>query len=94
VRYVGVPRDQQGRSRRLTIAPYFSGIVLSSMAGLLNPLGTHLLWQSALPATAGGQSGLLWLQYYIPRGTEPRRATVTLGRNYVWVVVAAVLALI
>ena len=93
VRYVGVPRDQQGRLRRLTIVPYFSGIVLSSMAGLLNPLGTHLLWQSALPATAGGQSGLLWLQYYILRGTEPRRATVTLGRNYVWVVVAAVLAL-
>jgi hypothetical protein len=94
VRYVGVGREQRRRLRMLTIVPYFSGIVLSSMAGLLNPLGTHLLWQSALPATAGGQSGLLWLQYYIPRGTEPRRATVTLGRNYVSVVVAAVLALI
>ena len=94
VRYVGIPRHQQGRLRKATIVPYLSGMVLSSVAGLLNPLGMQLLWQSALPATAGGQSGLLWLQYYIPRATEPRRATDTLHRNYVWVVAAAVLAII
>ena len=58
VRYVGVPRNQQGRLRRLTIVPYFSAVVLFSVAGLLNPLGMQLLRQSALPATAGGQSGL------------------------------------
>ena len=74
VRYVGVPRDQQKRLRKLTTVPYFSAILLASVAGVLNPLGIQLLWQSALPATAGGQSGLLWLQYYIPRATEPKRA--------------------
>ena len=94
VRYVGVPREQQRRLRKLTIVPYLSAIVLASVAGLLNPLGMQLLWQSALPATAGGQSGLLWLQYYIPRGTEPRREPDQLRRNYVWVGVAAVLALL
>ena len=94
VRYVGVPRNQQGRLRRLTIVPYFSAVVLSSVAGLLNPLGMQLLWQSALPATAGGQSGLLWLQYYIPRGTEPKGTPEQLGRSYVWIGVAAVLAFI
>jgi hypothetical protein len=94
VRHVGVPRDQQGRLRKLTIVPYFSAIVLSSVAGVLNPFGLQLLWQSALPATAGGQSGLLWLQYYIPRGTEPRRTTEQLRRNYAWIVVVAVLALL
>ena len=94
VRYVGVPRNQQGRLRRLTIVPYFSAVVLSSVAGLLNPLGMQLLWQSALPATAGGQSGLLWLQYYIPRGTEPKGTAEQLGRSYVWIGVAAVLAFI
>lgn len=92
VRYVGVPREEQRRLRKLTIAPYFSAILLATIAGLLNPLGIQLLWQSALPATAGGQSGLLWLQYYIPRGTAPNRSTENLGRNYVWVVLAAVLA--
>jgi len=92
VRYVGVPREQHRRLRKVTILPYFSAILLLSIAGLLNPLGIQLLWQSALPATAGGQSGLLWLQYYIPRETEPKRTPEQLGRNYVWIGVAAVLA--
>jgi hypothetical protein len=94
VRHVGVPRDQQRRLRKLTIVPYFSAVVLASVAGLLNPLGMQLLWQSALPATAGGQSGLLWLQYYISRGTEPKQAPDRLARNYVWSVGAVVLAIV
>lgn len=91
VRYVGVPRDQQRRMRKLTILPYFSAIVLLSLAGLLNPFGIQLLWQSALPATAGGQSGLLWLQYYIPRGTVPNRKSENLARSYLWIGIAAIL---
>ena len=91
VRNVGVPRDQQRRMRRLTILPYFSAIVLLSLAGLVNPFGIQLLWQSALPATAGGQSGLLWLQYYIPRGTAPNRKSENLARSYIWIVIAAIL---
>jgi len=91
VRYVGVPRDQPRRMRKLTIQPYFSAIVLLSMAGLLNPFGIQLLWQSALPATAGGQSGLLWLQYYIPPGTVPNRKSENLARSYIWIVIAAIL---
>lgn len=92
VRHVGVPRDQHGRLRNLTIVPYFSGIVLSTTACLLNPLGIQLLWQSALPAAVGGQSGLLWLQYYIPKGTAPKRTPEHLGFNFVWIGFAAVLA--
>ena len=93
VRYVGIPRNQQGRLRKLTMVPYLSAILLASVAGLLNPLGIQLLWQSALPATAGGQSGLLWLQYYIPRGTEPKRSPEQLARSYLWIGVAAVLGI-
>jgi len=94
VRYVGIPRHQRRRLRRLTIVPYLSAILLASVAGLLNPLGIQLLWQSALPATAGGQSGLLWLQYYIPRQTEPKRSPGQLARSYVWIGVAAILAIL
>ena len=94
VRYVGVPREQQRRLRKLTILPYFSAVVLLSVAALLNPLGIQLLWQSALPATAGGQSGLLWLQYYIPKQTEPRRTPEQLVLSYVWIAVASVLGLV
>jgi hypothetical protein len=94
VRYVGIPRNQQGRLRKLTIVPYLTAILLASVAGLLNPLGMQLLWESALPATAGGQSGLLWLQYYIPRHTEPKRSPGQLARSYVWIGVAAVLGIL
>ena len=94
VRYVGIPRHQQGRLRKFTIVPYLSAILLASVAGLLNPLGIQLLWQSALPATAGGQSGLLWLQYYIPRQTEPNRLPGQLARSYVWIGLAAVLGVV
>jgi hypothetical protein len=94
VRYVGVPRDHKRRLRKLTIVPYVSAILLSIVAGLLNPLGIQLLWQSALPATAGGQSGLLWLQYHIPPGTATERTPEHVGRGYVWIVMAAILALV
>ncbi|MGO9085577.1 MAG: hypothetical protein ACLQBK_10150 [Candidatus Sulfotelmatobacter sp.] len=94
VRYVGIPRHQQGRLRKLTMVPYLSAILLASVAGLLNPLGIQLLWHSALPATAGGQSGLLWLQYYIPRQTEPKRSPGQLARSYVWIGVAVVLGVV
>jgi hypothetical protein len=94
VRYVGVARDQQKRLRQLTIMPYFSAVLLACVAGLLNPFGIQLLWQSALPATAGGQSGLLWLQYYIPRGTEPNRTPEHVERNSNLIVAAGLLALV
>ena len=73
VRYVGVPRNESRRLWKLTLLPYFSAVLLVCASGLLNPIGIQLVWQSALPATAGAKSGLLWLRYYIPRGTVPER---------------------
>ena len=92
VRYVGVPRNEPRRLRRLTLLPYVTSVLLASVSGLLNPLGIRLLWQSALPATAGGHSGLLWLMYYIPRGAVPVRGTDGIDRNYRWISVALALA--
>ena len=92
VRYVGVPRNELRRLRRLTLLPYVTSVLLASVSGLLNPLGIRLLWQSALPATAGGHSGLLWLMYYIPRGAVPVRRPDGIDRNYRWISVALVLA--
>ena len=94
VQYVGVPRNDQRRLRKITFIPYFSAIVISSIAALLNPLGIQLLWESALAATAGGQSGLLWLQYYIPRKTAPKTNHDAIPRSYSWIIVAGVLAVI
>src|SRR5215469_13950789 len=50
VRYAGVPRNSAQRLTRLTVIPYFSAVLLSCAAALLNPLGMTLMWVSALPA--------------------------------------------
>jgi hypothetical protein len=94
MRYVGVPRNDLRRLRRLTWIPYFSAVVLLSVAGLLNPIGIQLMWQSALPAAAGAHSGLLWLMYYVPRGTVPERGSDGIGRSYAWIIVAIALSLV
>lgn len=94
VRYVGVPRVESRRLRRLTYIPYFSSALLLCAGGLLNPISIQLIWQSALPGAAGAHSGLLWLQYYIPRTTVPERTKEGIGRNYAWIVTAAILSLV
>lgn len=92
VRYVGVLRSDSARLRKLTLIPYFLSIALSCGAGLLNPSGLQLLWLSALPATAGGHSGLLWLRYYIPERTVPERPSDFVARNYWWIAAAVALS--
>jgi hypothetical protein len=93
VRYVGIPRDSGSRLRKLTLVPYFASVGLSVLAGVLNPIGIGLVFLSALPASAGGHSGLLWLQYQISRSTTPNQPAESLKRNYAWVIAATVLGL-
>jgi hypothetical protein len=94
VQYVGVPRNEHRRLRKLTLLPYLSAILLACAGGLLNPIGIQLVWQSALPGTAGADSALLWLRYYIPKGTVPRRPSDGIDRNYAWITVAVALSLV
>jgi hypothetical protein len=42
---------------------------------------------------AGAKSGLLWLRYYIPKGTVPRRRPDGIERSYVWITVGLALSL-
>jgi hypothetical protein len=93
VRYVGVPRNEPRRLMRLTFIPYFSATLLLTAGGLLNPVGIQLVWQSALPGTAGADCGLLWLRYYIPKGTVPERPSDGIERSYAWITVAVALSL-
>ena len=93
VRYVGVPRNDSRRFWKLMLIPYSCSILLAVASGILNPLGIPLLWQSALPATAGGHSGFLWLQYYIPKATVPERSSDAIVRSYAWIVAAIALSI-
>ncbi len=91
-RHFGIAMDDP-RLRRLTIIPYISAIALIGVSGLFNPMGINLVWQSALPATAGAYCGLLWFRYYVPNRTTVERPAGPIGRNYAWVSVAIVLAI-
>jgi hypothetical protein len=94
VRYLGVPISERARFRRLTWIPYFTAIVIEVIAGLRNPLGLPLVFESALPATAGAQCALLFLVYYVPKSTVPGSNSQPILRSYPWVIVSAALALI
>jgi hypothetical protein len=94
VRDLGIRLQDAARLRRLSLLPYISAIVIVGLAGLLNPISKALVWQSALPATAGAHSGLLWFRYYVPKKTTPRDSPVSIGRSYRWVCATAVSALI
>lgn len=92
VRHMGVPMSNVRRFRRMTWIPYFSAIVIDGVAGLLNPFGMRYVFLSALAATAGGQCGLLWLRYYIPRSIQPGPNNQPIARSYAWIIVAIVCA--
>jgi hypothetical protein len=81
------------RLTRLSMLPYLSAVVLVTVSGLFNPIGIRLVFLSALPATAGAYSGLLWFRYYIPSTATPARGAEILSRNYAWISVAAILSL-
>jgi hypothetical protein len=93
VRYVGVPLGDTRRFFRLTFIPYISAVVLATVAGLMNPLGVKLVFLSALTATAGGECGLLWMRFYIPKKTVPLADPQLVSRSWTWLSVSAILAL-
>lgn len=93
IRCMGVSRDDARGFRRLLWLPYFSAVVIAGVAGVFNPIGWQYVFVSALAGSAGGYCGLLWLRYYIPKRIQPGKRAV-IGRNYAWIAVAAVLAVI
>jgi hypothetical protein len=82
------------RLSKLTLIPYGSAIVLIAVSGLFNPIGIRLVWQSALPATAGACSGLLWFRYLVPAVTVPDRPAEAIPRGLAWISVASILAIV
>jgi hypothetical protein len=94
VQDLGIPRDDATRLNKLSLLPYISAIVIVGLAGLMNPISINLVWQSALPATAGAHSGLFWFRHYIPKAAKPEVPPAFVTRSYRWVVPAAVCGLL
>ena len=94
VRYLGVPLTDSARFRRLTWIPYFAAIAIDVVAGLRNPLGLALVFESALPATAGANCALLFLTHYVPKSVAPGANSQPVTGSYRWITASALLALI
>ncbi|MBA3913244.1 MAG: hypothetical protein H0X25_05190 [Acidobacteriales bacterium] len=94
IRDLGIPRTDIPRLRRLTVVPYVTAVALAGLAALPNPIGIQLLWQSALPSTAGANSGLLWLRHYVPHSISPERDSELIPKSYVSIGTAACLGVL
>ncbi len=72
------------RLKKLTWTPYFGEGTLAAVAGFLNPAGAIYVLLSALPATLGANSGLLWIRYYVSPPAEGLDAKA-IDRSYRWI---------
>jgi hypothetical protein len=82
------------RARRLTFIPYFTQGVLLTVAGMFNPVGMMLVAISAMAASFGGASGLMWMGSLL-RGDHippPLSDGAAIEKSWAWIGTAAVVA--
>ncbi len=83
------------RARRLLLVPYFTHGVLMTIAGLFNPVGMILVAISAMAASFGGCSGMLWMGMWL-RGNlirPPAEEGPTIGRSLAWIAASVAVAI-
>lgn len=88
-------REQRLRlARRYTFLPYFTNGILLTIAGLFNPVGMILVAISAMAASFGGTSGLLWMGSLLHGNLVPSTATnqAPFQQSWPWIAVATVSA--
>jgi hypothetical protein len=92
-RYVGFHRRaDRRRISHLMLVAYLNAVLIACLGGALNPMGIEYVFLSALPATAGAGSGLLYMQYYARKNVEPAVGVEPINRSFAWIGVSAVCA--
>ncbi len=84
------------RAKKLTLVPYFTGGILSCVAGLFNPVGMILVAISAAAASFGGTSGLAWM-WQMFRGNRIARTAFEmqlLSRSRAWMITAGIMGVL
>jgi hypothetical protein len=89
------PNERLVRAFQLTLFPYLAGATVSSLGAWFNPIGAFVILTSAA-AAFGGSSAFAWMSQmlktkWFPEVSEER---VAIERNWTWVVIAALLALV
>jgi len=85
---VGPPRIKVAQQMALTA--YVTGAVLYLLIGLLNPRGLLIVVISALPASLGGTSGLLWMMRLLDKTHEVPPPGLYFARSWAWIGVAVI----
>lgn len=94
-RYVGFQRGaDRRRISHLMMVAYLNAVLIACVGGALNPLGIQYVFFSALPATAGAGSGLLYMQYYARKNAAPALRVEPINRSFAWIGVSAACALL
>lgn len=83
------------RSHRIKVAQciaftaHFNGVAVYLLIGLLNPHGLGIVLTSALAASMGGTSGLLWMMRLPEKTRDVPGPGLHFARSWVWIIVAA-----
>jgi hypothetical protein len=83
-----IPSERRGRAWTLNLVPYLSGGIAFCLSGLFNPVGPELILISAVAASFGGASGLIWMAPWSARkapDANTPQSPVTLKRNWLWI---------
>jgi hypothetical protein len=80
-------------ARGIALISYLTGAAVYLAIGLLNPHGLLIVAVSALPASLGGTSGLLWMMLGLAREPPVPGSGLYFARSWGWIVVASVITL-
>jgi hypothetical protein len=84
------------RVSKLALVSYLTGGILYVIAGLLNPIGIAIVFLSAVAASFGGASGLVWGPQLLrgKRRETPVSSPISIDRSLVWIIAAIVVSLV
>lgn len=74
--------------------PYYSACAFYCIAGAFDPLGLQLLFLSTIPASFGGNSGLMWADSLLPKNSAATDNPLSVSREPGWWIAAAILGLV
>ena len=71
--------------------PYYAACVFYCLAGAFDPLGLKIFFLSTVPASFGGNSGLMWANRFLPDKSADTGLPLIVSRQPVWWVAATIL---
>jgi hypothetical protein len=94
--FLGEHDWRRGGAKDLTVAPYITGGILYTVAGMFNPVGMILVGLSAAAASFGGTSGMAWMTQYLGSKFAPKITSqpFTVYRSRGWIIAAFITAII